>query len=214
MFEINNLSKSYGDKPVLDNISLKAYPGDSIGVLGVNGSGKSTLLSCIAKIYAGLSKQDSSYARVAYVPQENPLFDELNAVDNMKMWTKLSRAQILEALSKPPLSDMGILDFANKPVRKMSGGMKKRVSIAIALLDKPDILLLDEPLAALDLPAKEDVLHIMKQFTDNRHIIIVASHDKEIFDFCNAVYLLKDGTLTDAKSVLERGLSYTDILRS
>lgn len=214
MFEINNLSKSYGDKTVLHNVSLKAFPGDAVGILGVNGSGKSTLLSCIAKTCSGLSGENSSHAGTAYVPQENPLFDELNAIDNIKMWTKLSRKQITESLAKPALADMGILDFANKPVRQMSGGMKKRVSIAIALINEPDILLLDEPLAALDLPAKEDVLRIMKRFTDQKHIIIVASHDKEIFDFCNTVYLLKDGTLASAKSAIANGVSYTDLLRS
>lgn len=214
MFEINNLSKSYGDKIVLDNISLKASPGNAIGILGINGSGKSTLLSCIAKTYSKLSGKNALQAKTAYVPQENPLFDELNAIDNIKMWTKLSKPQIMDALASPELAGMGILDFASKPVKKMSGGMKKRVSIAIALIDKPDILLLDEPLAALDLPAKEDVLQIMKDFTDSRHIIIVASHDNEIFDFCNAIYLLKDGKLTSAKSIIANGLSYTDILRS
>ncbi len=209
MFNIQNLSKSYGNKLVLDNVSLSVSENEAVGILGINGSGKSTLLSCIAKQYAR-----SSEIKIGYVPQENPLFDELNAIDNIKMWTKLRKDQINEALATPPLCDMGIADFAKVCVKKMSGGMKKRVSIAIALINNPDILLLDEPLASLDLPAKEDILTIMTNFLKQNKSIIVASHDNSIFDFCNRVYILKSGKLESADALIKGGSSYVDILRS
>ena len=165
MFNIEKISKSYGNKLVLDNISLSVAKGEAVGILGINGSGKSTLLSCIAKKYAG----DGSI-KIGYMPQENPLFDELNAIDNIKMWTKLSRTEIITLLNSPPLSDMGISDFARITVKKMSGGMKKRVSLAIALINN--------------------------------------------LDFCRQVYLLKDGKLMDADALINKGISYVDILRS
>ncbi|MCM1170574.1 MAG: ATP-binding cassette domain-containing protein [Clostridium sp.] len=208
MFHIEEITKSYGKKLVLDNISLSIAENEAVGILGVNGSGKSTLLSCIAKKYA-----DADSIKIGYMPQENPLFDELSAIDNIKMWTKLSKAEIAAALNTPPLSDMGISDFAGITVKKMSGGMKKRISLAIALINNPDILLLDEPFASLDLPAKEDILKIMKAFLDENKSIIVASHDNTVFDFCSKVYLLKDGTLMDANALISKGISYVDILR-
>ncbi|MCM1288780.1 MAG: ATP-binding cassette domain-containing protein [Clostridium sp.] len=209
MFHIEEITKSYGKKLVLNNISLSIAGNEAVGILGVNGSGKSTLLSCIAKKYAGADS-----IKIGYMPQENPLFDELSAIDNIKMWTNLSKTEIAATLNTPPLSDMGISDFATITVKKMSGGMKKRVSLAIALINNPDILLLDEPFASLDLPAKEDILKIMKVFLGENKSIIVASHDNTVFDFCSKVYLLKDGKLMDADALIRKGISYVDILRS
>lgn len=209
MFSINNISKSYGKNQILNNISLNVEEGTAVGILGVNGSGKSTLLTCIASVF---SKQGDIC--VGYVPQENPLFDELKPVDNIKMWSPLNSSSIIEKLGAPPLSDMGITEFLDTPVKNMSGGMKKRVSLASVLINQPNLLLLDEPFAALDLPAKEDILSYMKTFLQTNGAIIVASHDEEIFDFCNKVYLLKNGELIDTDQLREKGIRYIDILRS
>ncbi|MGN0435397.1 MAG: ATP-binding cassette domain-containing protein [Wujia sp.] len=209
MFKINNISKAYGKKVVLKDISFEADKGQAIGILGVNGSGKSTLLSEIAKKYA-----NNDELAIGYVPQENPLFDELKPVDNIRMWTKLTKSQILECLNQPPLAAMGITEFLDTPVAKMSGGMKKRVSLATVLINHPDILLMDEPFAALDLPAKQDILGYMNDFRMQGGTIIIASHEEEIFRFCNKVYLLKNGELYDTVALSNNGISYIDMLRS
>lgn len=209
MFQINDISKSYGKKQILDHVSLAAGEGESIGILGTNGSGKSTLLSCIAASYA-----DNREWKVGYVPQENPLFEELKPVDNIKMWCSLSKSEIIQALNEPPLNMMGINSFLDTPVRKMSGGMKKRLSLATVLINKPQVLLMDEPFAALDLPAKQDILYYMQSFCKQSGIIIVASHDEDIFHFCSHVYLLKDTRLYNTAELTEHGISYIDMLRS
>lgn len=209
MFQINNISKAYGKRKILHNISLSVENGEAIGILGANGSGKSTLLSCIAQKYA-----NNSDIHIGYVPQENPLFDELKPVDNLRLWCSLTKNDIVNALNQPPLLDMGINNFLNTPVRKMSGGMKKRLSLATVLINNPQILLLDEPFAALDIPAKQDILSYMKSFCSNGKSIIIASHDEDIFNFCNHVYLLKHGSLYDTSSLTRDGVSYADILRS
>lgn len=205
MFEINIISKSYKNKQILNNVSLRVNQGEAIGILGTNGSGKSTLLNCIAGEFA-----DNRDFRVGYVPQDNPLFDELKPVDNLRLWTDKNKSQILKALSEPPLSDMNIIQFLDTPVKKMSGGMKKRLSIASVLINNPSVLLLDEPFAALDLVAKQDILSFMKNFLQSGGYIIVASHDEAIFDFCNHVYLLKNGSLIDTKSET----NYLELLRN
>ncbi len=208
MFQINNISKNYGKKNILNNISFTAKPGDAIGILGVNGSGKSTLLTCIAAYFA------NSDVNVGYVPQENPLFDELKPVDNIKMWSPFSKSEILSKLNESPLSDMGITNFLDIPVRKMSGGMKKRLSLATVLINNPSLLLFDEPFAALDLPAKQDILSYMTSFRQGAGTIIIASHDEDVFNFCNKVYLLKNGELIDTDQLHSQGISYAHILRS
>lgn len=208
MFKIENISKSYGKKEILKDISIEVAPGEAIGILGINGSGKSTLLSCIAKLHPA-----NSEIKLGYVPQENPLFDELKPVDNIRMWTDFNRSQIAMALSLPPLSELGISDFLDTPVKSMSGGMKKRVSLASVLINCPQVLLLDEPFAALDLLAKQDILRYMGAFLQNGGSIIIASHEEEIFNFCNKVYLLKDGALIDTKELAASEISYIDMLR-
>lgn len=209
MFQIENISKKYGSKIILDNISFSINEGEAIGILGVNGSGKSTLLSAIADKYT----KDSSIG-LGYVPQENPLFDELKPIDNLKLWCKLSKAEIMERLSTPPLSSFEITSFLDKPVKKMSGGMKKRVSLASVLINQPKVLLMDEPFAALDLPAKQDILQYMQDYLANKGSIIVASHDEDIFRYCHKVFLLKDGQLIDTAALRAQGISFINILRS
>lgn len=207
MFQIEHISKSYGKKQVLNNISFVVPDGSAIGILGANGSGKSTLLSCIAKKYSAGSK-----VRFGYVPQENPLFDELKPIDNLRMWTNKKKPEILSLLTTPPLCKLGIQNFLDTPVKNMSGGMKKRLSLACALLEHPQILLMDEPFAALDLPAKQDALQFMQYYLGLGNSILIASHEEAVFQFCSHVYLLQNGTLTNASSLPE-GTSYIDLLR-
>lgn len=209
MLEINNLSKSYGKKEVLKNISFTVNEGEAVGILGANGSGKSTLLTCIVEQNA----KNGSH-KMGYIPQENPLFDELKPIDNMKLWTKASKAEILDALNKAPLSSLGITEFLDTPVSKMSGGMKKRLSLATVLQHQPELLLMDEPFAALDLSGKQDILDYMKLHLEGKGSIIVASHDENIFQFCNRVYLLKNCCLYDTAELSASGISYADMLRS
>ncbi len=207
MFQIEHISKSYGKKQVLNDISFVVPDGSAIGILGANGSGKSTLLSCIAKKYSAGSK-----VRFGYVPQENPLFDELKPIDNLRMWTNKKKPEILSLLTTPPLCKLGIQNFLDTPVKNMSGGMKKRLSLACALLEHPQILLMDEPFAALDLPAKQDALQFMQYYLGLGNSILIASHEEAVFQFCSHVYLLQNGTLTNASSLPE-GTSYIDLLR-
>ncbi len=209
MYTIEHIQKSYGKKVILDDITISVNEGEAVGILGVNGSGKSTLLNYIASYYA---KEDPSVV-CGYVPQENPLFDELKPLDNLRMWTKLPKDKILEELASPRLSLLGITDFLDKPVKKLSGGMKKRLSLASVLISSPKLLLMDEPFAALDLPAKQDILHFMRTYLSYGNSLIIASHEENIFHFCNRVFLLKDGKFVDTAGLAEKGISYVDILR-
>ncbi|MBR4514889.1 MAG: ABC transporter ATP-binding protein [Lachnospiraceae bacterium] len=208
MAKLEHLSKTYGKRVILDDVSLEINPGEAVGILGLNGTGKSTMLNLIAEHFT-----KSGEISCGLVPQENPLFDELKPIDNIRMWTPLKKAEILERLSSPMLKILGIEDFLDRPAGKMSGGMKKRLSLATVLINHPELLLLDEPFAALDLPAKHDMLDFMATFTKAGGAIIVVSHEEEIFDFCNRVYILSDAKLHDAAELSRKGISYTDILR-
>lgn len=195
-------------KAVLTDVSINAEKGEVIGLLGLNGSGKSTLLSAIA----GLRKPSSGSIKVngkaGFVTQENALIDELTAMDNLKMWTSLSKQDILKELTETELSILKVNEFIDLKVKRMSGGMKKRLAIASVLLSKPDILLMDEPLAALDIPAKNDIINFIDSFRSKGGTVFIASHSEELFKHCSKTYLLKNGV----SSLLPAGISPAEAL--
>lgn len=208
--EIEHLKKSFcrGKKEVLADISLTAQGGECIGILGANGCGKSTLLSIIA----GIQKADSGSFRInetaypisgkrknipqiGYVPQECPLIPELNALDNLKLWYCTSPLSLEEELQTGVLAILGIPDFLKTPVEKMSGGMKKRLSIGCAVAKNPRLLLLDEPGAALDLICKEHIEVYLKHFKQKGNLILLATHEEREIALCDRLFLLKNGIL-------------------
>ena len=194
MITIDNVSVKY-KKTVLTEVNIQAQKGECIGLLGLNGSGKSTLLSAIAGIKKPSSGKIMTEGKIGFVTQENALIDELTAYDNILMWTSMKKDDIMKALQGPELSILKVSDFINVKVRNMSGGMKKRLALASVIITGPDILLMDEPLAALDIPAKSDILKFIDAFKANGGIIFIASHEAEVFGHCDKVYHLKDGKL-------------------
>ncbi len=197
MFIVKNISKSYGSKSILSDISFEVKSGICIGLLGINGSGKSTLLN----ILAGCIKPDSGNyyfdgeGKLSYLPQENPLMDDLTALDNMKLWYKGSSRTMMSDKNKLIFSQLGVESFLKKKVKTLSGGMKKRLSLAIALMNEPDILLLDEPLSALDMLCKQGIIKCLQGFLADGGSIIIATHETAALDICHKIYSLKGGTL-------------------
>ena len=192
---IENVSLKY-KKTVLTDVTISAGKGDVIGLLGLNGSGKSTLLSAIAGLRRTSKGTIKVGGKAGFVTQENALIDELTAMDNLKMWTPLSKAEILKELTDTELSILKVNEFIDLKVKHMSGGMKKRLAIASVLLSKPDILLMDEPLAALDIPAKNDIINFIDSFRAKGGTVFIASHSEEMFKHCSKIYLLKNGVST------------------
>ena len=205
MLEIRNISKKYRNKQVLKNITLSAENGCCIGILGSNGAGKSTLLSILAGIqkcdsgsftYNGKDLLQDSAARsavVGYVPQGTPLIQELSAKDNLLLW--YDKEKLEKELREGVLKILGINDFLKTPVHKMSGGMKKRLSIGCAVSEHPPVLLLDEPTAALDLACKKDIAEYLKAYKRAGGILILTTHDTAELELCDNCYIMKEGVL-------------------
>ena len=204
---IENVSLKY-KKTVLTDVTISAGRGEVIGLLGLNGSGKSTLLSAIAGLRRTSKGTIKVGGKAGFVTQENALIDELTAMDNLKMWTPLSKAEILKELTDTELSILKVNEFIDLKVKRMSGGMKKRLAIASVLLSKPDILLMDEPLAALDIPAKNDIINFIDSFRAKGGTVFIASHSEEMFKHCSKIYLLKNGVST----LLPSGISPAEAL--
>ncbi len=201
--EIKHLRKRFQSKQVLQDIHLTIRPGTCVGILGANGSGKSTMLS----ILAGVQNADSGEflfdgrdllrdgkaraAKVGYVPQGTPLIEELSARDNLLLW--YDRKTMEQQLQNGVLQLLGIGEFLKVPVSKMSGGMKKRLSIGCAMANQPPILLLDEPTAALDLACKQSIAAWLRQYKADGGTLLLTTHDVMELDLCDEWYIIKDG---------------------
>jgi len=205
--KIEHIKKSYNKKIVLKDVSFEINKGECVGILGGNGCGKSTLLS----ILAGVNKPDGGTftnnetnllrdrkARsrfIGYVPQGNPLYEELSARDNLKLW--YDAATMNKELEEGGVLNMlGINEFLGTRVSRMSGGMKKRLSIGCAVAGKPSLLLLDEPSAALDLVCKQQIYAYLRAFMSAGGSVLLVTHDVQDLSLCNRYLLLKDGILS------------------
>ena len=203
--QLRHIRKNYRKKQVLTDVCLQAESGTCIGILGTNGSGKSTLLSILAGV---LNRDGGEFlcdgedlfrnsrrraSLVGYVPQGTPLLEELSAKDNLLLW--YDRTRMKQELENGVLKMLGIDEFLKVPVRKMSGGMKKRLSIGCAMVKRPPILLLDEPTAALDLVCKEDIFKYLTRYKKSGGILLLTTHDSVELSLCDRLYILKEGVL-------------------
>ncbi|MBQ3027522.1 MAG: heme ABC exporter ATP-binding protein CcmA [Lachnospiraceae bacterium] len=206
MLSVEHISFSYRKKEVLHDISFTAKKGDFIGIIGKNGCGKSTLLSVLAGVRRPasgtlsfqdaplFSKKSDPADTIGYVPQLNPLLPELSVRDNLKLWLR-NKKDTDTGSTESLYRQMGLTDYLQVPVAKLSEGLKKRVSIASVLQNNPKILILDEPSAALDLPCKEIIHEQLLSFTKNGGIVLFTTHEEVEFSLCNTLYILKDGYL-------------------
>lgn len=207
MIEISNVNFSYRKHIILKNLSLRINQGECIGIVGANGCGKSTLLSVLAgsrrassakMLYNGkdISASPQVLSRLTgYVPQENPLLPELSAYDNLFLWFHGNKKAFEQALHQESMEMLMLTDFLRKPVKSLSGGMKKRVSLGIALLNDPKLLILDEPSVALDLPCKQDMHHYLSKCMSYGKTVLITTHEEAELDLCTTLYILKNGSL-------------------
>lgn len=215
MLEVEGICKKYGKRVILQGISFSAEPGECIGIAGGNGCGKTTLLS----ILAGVNRPDRGSVRfdgrdavgkrsviarnAAYVPQENPLVPELSAMDNYRLWFHGDKKAMEEDLRSGTGHILGLNAFLGTRADRLSGGQKKRLSIASALSNHAAVLIMDEPGAALDLAAKQEILNYIKRFMGQGGIVILTSHEMAELSVCTGLYVLKGGKLEPVERSLD-----------
>ena len=204
MFEIDGVSKSYYGNPVLKPIRFCVPAGCCIGITGENGSGKSTLLRLLAQIekpdtgdirYQGNSiLGDRNFMRhqLGYVPQGNELMEDLTVHNQLKLWQ--SACGLTGPLPEEILDLLGIHSMMKKRIKHLSGGMKRRVSIAMALLSSPEILIMDEATTGLDQDYCAKLLDWLENYLRRGGRIIWCSHhQEELARLCGACIRIQDG---------------------
>lgn len=196
---------AYRGNSILENVDFSIVPGTINAIIGENGCGKSTLLSIITgeRKAPAFSMSFKDKSKIGYVPQDNPLLNDSTGYDNLLLWYKGSKKEFNKELDSPLIKMLGINEYIKKPVKNLSGGMKKRLSIAIALLKKPELLILDEPSAALDLICKEDIKNYLLEYKKAGGTVIITTHDEDELAICDNIFVIKNKTITKLEEKLK-----------
>ena len=219
LININNLSFAYDQKEILKNINLKLERGEFLAISGENGSGKTTLVKILTKelpikrgfveIFGEDINDFDNFQKIGYVPQLNessnisfPLtcreYVILNLYNNFGKFKRPTRENMKTV--EDIFRILNIENLIDKPFNKLSGGQQQRVMIARCLVNKPEVLILDEPTVGIDQVNKEDFLDLLLHLNKKHSLsIIIISHEMEfIKNYVNKVVVLKEGMILDA----------------
>jgi ABC-2 type transport system ATP-binding protein len=209
ILEIKKITKSYGDITALNNFGFSLAKGEVLGLLGPNGAGKTTLISILSgtvKDFTGTVtfKGQNLFADrklknfMGIVPQDMAFYEDLNAMDNLMFWGGLydvSRAQ-LKTRAAELLELVELSSRAKEPIKNFSGGMKRRLNIAIGLIHDPELLLLDEPTVGIDVQAKVSILDIIKNVGTKGTSVIFTTHQlAEVEETCSRIVIMDKGVM-------------------
>jgi len=218
--KMKNISKSFDGVPVLQNLNLNIFPGSINGLLGENGSGKTTLFNLIlgtlkankGEIFAKGNTLISSMPiherckkfKISYVPQKTSLFLGLSCVENIRAICQLMTgdSRKIDETCDRLLTEFSLLDVTNIKANDLSGGQKKKLSIARALIGEPSIMLLDEIFSALSPKVIENIKNIIVNLQTSRKSLTILISDhiySHILDISDIVHILSDGEIIKSK---------------
>ncbi|MFO7662312.1 MAG: ABC transporter ATP-binding protein [Chloroflexota bacterium] len=223
--EVRNLTKRFGRFMAVDNLSFAVAPGEAVALWGANGAGKTTVVRCLLNFFpyegqitvGGLDPRKCSKKvrrLIGFVPQELSFHDDLSVAETLIFYARLKKVPAGFDF-EPLLAQLRLAEYVDKKVGELSGGLKQRLALAVALLSDPPILVLDEPTASLDIRAREDFLLLLRGLKHEGKTMIFSSHHlEEITALADRVLLLESGRLVvDAPpDQLERRLGWETTL--
>lgn len=207
MIIIDHLTKRYSGVVVLDDLSLSIQPGESVALWGPNGAGKTTIVLCLLGFldYTGHAEVSGLDVRAAgkavrrligYVPQQPSFYDDLTVVETLAFSASLRHLGTERVKQLIDLVDLS--PHRNKPVGALSGGLRQRLGLAVALLADPPILLLDEPTSNLDAVSRQKMIELLeRQRTADRILVVTSHHLEEVSMLVNRVVVLDAGVVVD-----------------
>lgn len=209
MIEVENLTKDYGEFRAIDNISFTVEKGEILGFLGPNGAGKTTvmrILTCFfpptkgKAIVAGFNCFEDSLnvrKRIGYLPQRVPLYEDMKVSDYLRFVAAIKGTPAKEVNRKAAkvMDDCGLGDVSGKLISTISGGYRQRVGIAQALVNDPEVLILDEPTVGLDPKQIKEIRNLIKDLA-GKHTVILSTHIlPEVSILCGRVIIINKGKL-------------------
>lgn len=217
MLQIENLRKAYGKRQVLQNLSLCIPPGEIYGLLGPNGAGKTTTINIICNLLQADSGtiainhqplSESTKPLIGIAPQENLLYKTLTCEENLNFFARLYglRSKERQQQVQASLAAVNLTQRAKSPAETLSGGMQRRLNIAIALVHQPKLVILDEPTTGLDIEARYEIWELIQQLKRQGMTILLTTHLlDEAERLCDRIGILKhgciiaEGSLTDLR---------------
>jgi ABC-2 type transport system ATP-binding protein len=193
----SRVSKRFGDRLALREVSFEAAPGELLAIIGPNGAGKTTLLSILAGIQVPTAGTVSRPpAGIGWVPQHPAIYGKLSVAENLRLFARLERVADPETAVRGMLEQTGLADRAGDEVSTLSGGNRQRVNIAVGLLAAPAILLLDEPSTALDPRQRARLWEFVGALAVAGTTVIYSTHNViEAERYADRVLVLADGEL-------------------
>lgn len=202
---VDNVSKSYGESPALDPVSLEIERGERVALIGHNGSGKTTLM----RIAAGLleptdgsvgvcgnpSGSMPARASLSYIADQPTFYDDLSLWEHMEYVARLHGVEDWEQTAADLLGHLGIYDRADDMPNRFSRGLKQKSAIALGFVRPFDLLLVDEPFVGLDSSGKEALLELLSSASDDGATVVVATHELSFVHTVRRVVALRDGRL-------------------
>jgi ABC-2 type transport system ATP-binding protein len=207
---VRSLSKRFGARRALDDVSFELYPGELVALIGPNGAGKTTLLSILAGVLRPTGGTVTRPAQeIGWVPQQPALYSKLSVAENLRLFARLEKLADPEAAVARMLAQTGLEDRADEEVGRLSGGNQQRVNIAIGLLSEPAALLLDEPSASLDPRQRERLWQFIGSLAHRGTTVFFSTHNVgEAERYAERLLVLVDGELifTGTPAELERAV--------
>ena len=227
--EIRDLSKKFGEFTAVNNLSLKIKKGEIYGLLGPNGAGKSTTIGIICgllKVTSGkvsildvdvTKRMKGQNKKIGYVPQDISVYLELTAYENLKFFGQIYglRGKKLEERIDFALEFTGLSDVRKKVANEFSGGMKRRLNIACAILHKPEIVIMDEPTVGIDPQSRNSILEAVKKLNESGVTVIYTTHYmEEVEAICSEIAIIDHGEVivSGSKEELKSIVSEHNIL--
>lgn len=207
MITVAKVSKKFGPSSAVDGISLTIKPGEIVGLLGPNGAGKTTTLRMLAGVLPpsrgtitidGKRFDEAEHEikrRIGYLPEDNPLYDELTVEEHLKFWASLKQIPKDERTKAIQLAvdSVGIGEVYYRLIGELSKGYRQRVGLAQAILSRPDILLLDEPTEGLDPNQRRDIQTLLHQLKKGRTLLVSSHVLGEISRIANRIVIINQG---------------------
>ena len=216
--EVRELFKKYGKSIVLGGLNFEIYKGEIFGLLGPNGAGKSTFISILTTLtkptsgdilidsFSVAKQPDRVKTGIGFVPQDIALYPMLSGLDNLNFWAGIYNLKGREKTSRveEALSVVKLEDRAKDRVSEYSGGMKRRLNIAVALLHKPDLLVMDEPTVGVDIQSRKYIFEAVgKLKAEGRTVVFTSHYVDEMEAFCDRIAILDRGGIKAIGSVAE-----------
>lgn len=200
--QLQNINKLYGKQHVLHDISLTMVDGEIVGLLGPNGAGKSTLM----KVIVGLAQAQGTVVvpeRIGYLPERNPLYDEMFIREYLLFMARIGKVDNPAERVEILIERVGLRPEAHKRIGQLSKGYRQRVGLAQALLNDPDLLVLDEPTTGLDPNQLVEIRTLIRQLGRDRMVILSTHILQEVREMCDRVIILDHGEIKADKPINE-----------